>query len=79
MLTCLLSSSLLYQPSKLVLPYTNEFSRGHSALNGPVIANSLLANQKREQVFEFQMLVASVELGLYDNSLVHFVLNLTKK
>lgn len=79
MLTCLLSSSLLYQPSKLVLPYTNEFSRGHSALNGPVIANSLLANQKREQVFEFQMLVASVVLGLYDNSLVHFVLNLTKK
>lgn len=79
MLTCLLSSSLLYQPRKLVLPYTNEFSRGHSALNGPVIANSLLANQKREQVFEFQMLVASVELGLYDNSLVHFVLNLTKK
>lgn len=79
MLTCLLSSSLLYQPSKLVLPYTNEFSRGHSALNGPVIANSVLANQKREQVFEFQMLVASVELGLYDNSLVHFVLNLTKK
>ena len=78
MLTCLLSSSLLYQPSKLVLPYTNEFSRGHSALNGPVIANSLLANQKREQVFEFQMLVASVVLGLYDNSLVHFVLNLTK-
>ena len=79
MLTCLLSSSLMYQPSKLVLPYTNEFSRGHSALNGPVIANSVLANQKREQVFEFQMLVASVELGLYDNSLVHFVLNLTKK
>ena len=78
MLTCLLSSSLLYQPSKLVLPYTNEFSRGHSALNGPVIANSLLANQKREQVFEFQVLVASVVLGLYDNSLVHFVLNLTK-
>ena len=78
MLTCLLSSSLLYQPSKLVLPYTNEFSRGHSALNGPVIANSLLANQKREQVFQFQMLVASVVLGLYDNSLVHFVLNLTK-
>ena len=78
MLTCLLSSSLMYQPSKLVLPYTNEFSRGHSALNGPVIANSLLANQKREQVFEFQVLVASVVLGLYDNSLVHFVLNLTK-
>ena len=78
MLTCLLSSFWLYQPSKLVLPYTNEFSRGHSALNGPVIANSLLANQKREQVFEFQVLVASVVLGLYDNSLVHFVLNLTK-
>ena len=78
MLTCLLSSFWLYQPSKLVLPYTNEFNRGHSALNGPVIANSLLANQKREQVFEFQMLVASVELGLYDNSLEHFVLNLTK-
>ena len=61
-----------------MLPYTNEFNRGHSALTGPVIANRLLANQKREQVFEFQMLVASVELGLYDNSLVHFVLNLTK-
>ena len=78
MLTCLLSSFWLYQPRELVLPYTNEFNRGHSALTGPVIANSLLANQKREQVFEFQMLVASVELGLYDNSLVHFVLNLTK-
>ena len=78
MLTCLLSSFWLYQPSKLVLPYTYEFNRGHSALNEPVIANSLLANQKREQVFEFQMLVASLELGLYDNSLVHFVLNLTK-
>lgn len=61
-----------------MLPYTNEFNRGHSALTGPVIANSLLANQKREEVFEFQMLVASVELGLYDNSLVHFVLNLTR-
>ena len=78
MLTGLLSSFWLYQPRKLVLPYTYEFNRGHSALNGPVIANSLLAKQKREQVFEFQMLVASVELGLYDNSLVHFVLNLTK-
>ena len=77
MLTCLLSSFWLYQPRKLVLPYTNEFNRGHSALTGLVIANRLLANQKREQVFEFQMLVASVELGLYDNSLVHFVLDLT--
>ena len=61
-----------------MLPYTNEFNKSQPALTGPVIANSLLANQKREQVFEFQMLVASVELGLYDNSLVHFVLNLTK-
>ena len=54
MLTCLLSSSLLYQPSKLVLPYTNEFSRGHSALNGPVIANSLLANQNENRSLNFK-------------------------
>ena len=39
MLTCVLSSFRLYQPCKLVLLYTNEFNMGHSALNGPIIAD----------------------------------------